>query len=424
MLVVLILVVALASPVMAQYCMESDGYPKLIFDTSDQGCLSRPTIPRAYYPGLFKFHETNYLGMSDGNQLMVYGVDDPTTPNLLETSDYPVSHMGDSDYDLLARVMCDECRYAFFPYKIQGVFADLGDPATHAIPSFQNYVLDTSIQSVNGGFTFKSGSTQYLITKGLTDKCQGAGVFKFMSTDPATIAENFVSCLEDDSGVAVDVSGGLYLQDPAYNGGTPYLWLSDNYDVYVFRVDGSGDDVTLQYVRMLPDLYAYALGSHSLSMAVDLDQGMAVSLSLTHGLILWDFPDHDLSNPHQVLARSDVGGDLVAFEYPLVWTQDSHGYWDPHNTFRVTGAAANPSLEDIANPPGTDMSFWDFSQSWNDLPCGYGDFGAAFSPDGRNLYVARWEVAQNFDVSRCSSDTVFHSGFETGGFGEWSFTSP
>lgn len=384
-----------------QFSLDSDY--SLFFDSSDQGCLGRPSIPRAFYPSLFTYHGTTFLGMSNGNQLLVYGLDDPSNPNLLTKSSFPVRHEGDSDYDLTAYVICDECRYAFFPYKVQGVFADLGDPASKETPSFTNSVVNYSVQG-NGGFTFKSGSTQYLITDGLTDQCQGSALFIFNSINPQTIKSNFVDCINTDTGSGIWVRGGLYLQDPAYNGGTPYLWLASGTSstVYAFRVDGSGLNVNLHYVQRLDNLYSVSIGSHTLGVAVDLERGIAMSITPAHGLVFWNFSDHDLSNPQQVLTRTDITGSNVAYHYPLLWTTHLFSGGEVARTFQVSGDASHPLLEDIANPSGSDMDFWDPSQPWNNLSCNPQYFGTTFSPDGRNLYVARKSEAQAFGLT-CSS---------------------
>jgi len=342
--------------------------------------------------------------------MQVFSQQDPAHPLYESSSNFPVTHFGDTDYDLRAYVMCDECRYAMFDYYVQTVFADLGNPTSSSKPIFTNYHRDLSIGGIPGGFTFKSGSVQYLITSGLSDQCgSGAALYVFDSTDPAVIASKFRGCVQDNSGNLLPIKGGLYLQDDRYNSGQPYLWLSNGGWVFAFQVQGSDNNVQLVWKKTLTDLKANVLGSHTLGMAVDTGHDVAVSVR-DNFLNVWDFPTRDFTMPRKLVSVNVPYNITLALSYPLVWTS-ALGTGAFGHTFNISGAldTVNPVVEDIAFPDGVSMSFWDPSQPWNNaelLDCTAYDQGATFSADGTHLYNARWVKLQNYDVSGCGGPQV------------------
>lgn len=373
-------------PASGQYCMSHD--PEDPLDTSDH-CAAMPSIKRAFYPGLLRYHGDEYLLFSNGDNLELWDIDDPQVPAWVRVSNFQVGNTGDAEYELKEWGACDDCRYGYI-VSIHGptkVFFDLG---TGPLPTFSTFSKLVNTDAL-GGTTFAHDGVQYLIMRNFSsDPCGGVSspLYLFDGIDPDALAQ--LQCIEKDDGSPLPINGGIYLRDSAYNNNDAYLWVSDGYEIHILRVvkTAGPESLRLEYVRVLDR--GILVGTSFRGVDVDLDTGLAVTTSYTTGLKVWEVTD--LSNPQLLAEVPSISTAQVALGKNTVFT----------------AAFANPSylartfdLADPANPQELHPTFWDMTHPWNDTPCWGGNEGSVFTRDGQYLFLTRWEVLQRYDFTGC-----------------------
>jgi len=96
-------------------------------------CRGEPSIPKYFDASIFRWSGHDELVVSNGNNLILWNVDDPREPVAGPTSIFAVGNMGDSDYDLMNYSLCDDCRWAAADFKSGSFLFDLG---TGPAPAF------------------------------------------------------------------------------------------------------------------------------------------------------------------------------------------------------------------------------------------------------------------------------------------------
>ena len=371
-----------ARPGFAQACIEYS--PPPVFDTSSQGCASNPNIDRSFYPGVVRWAGSEILVHSSGNDLQLFDIDDPTSPELVESSGFNVGNIGDSDHDLMKWAWCEDCRYGLVVFKLAAVIVDFGSGGE---PEIQSFDVDYELPSLRSGITFAHGADQYVIADKIGDDCDDSGLYRI---NGASFQElELLQCLEDSAQQSLLLTGGTYLQDNSMNGGQAYIWASSGSYVHLLKVTGSGGALALEYIKVFDDLRAAASGTHQLGFDVDLENEIAVSVN-SSGLRVWEVDD--LERPNPVGTLSAVTGNIVSLGDRVVW-------------LATMGAGESARTVDLTNPQSPvilDDEFWDSEQPWNDLPCYSTEYGGAFDSSGQFLFVSRWEQMQRFDFSACT----------------------
>ena len=160
--VVAFFVMGAAPRVEAQsYCQE---WTDVLLDTT-YSCVSSPLRERAFGTETFTFGGNEYLMLNRGNEFGLYRISDADRydPRNVDDSSFRFGTAGDSDYDLMAFDVCDDCRYGVMDHKVAGVV--LFDLGTGAEPQFRDWAKYSILNQ--GSVTFKVGSTQYVVAVGV-----------------------------------------------------------------------------------------------------------------------------------------------------------------------------------------------------------------------------------------------------------------
>ncbi len=371
--VVVVALVALApGAVLAADCMSMLG--TTLVNTS-ANCSSQPSIVRVFGSQVMSWNGRQFLVVNKGNELGIWSLANPQSPAMVASSSFAVGNQGDSDYDLRAFSVCDDCRYGVAWYKLATVLFDLGTD-----PHEPEFVADDIVWGATfttGGMVFAHGGSEYLATaSGLADSCSGTTTLYRMTGASQATGLSRVGCVAapDRSILLVgghEVGGHLYLADSSTR-------------VYLFRVDASGSSIALTYLSQ--PMRAVMNTDHGL--AVDAAAGVAIEAN-TQGASIWD-----IASPGSPLKLATIPGafNRAAVSYPLVFLalggiKNSEQTWD---------------ISDPTSPVPLHQAFWSAANVWNfaDHLCSQVEAGR-YSPDGTALYLMRYSRLQVVDTDGC-----------------------
>ena len=200
---------------------------------SPTNCSAQPEIDRVFRLQTITWKGHEYLFVDEGNEIKIHNIDDPLNPGSGGSSFFNIQNVGDSDYDMVSFSVCDECRYGIANYKAATVLFDLGTGAT---PTFADESKDFSANLIQGGFTFKIGTQQYLVAASLgTNPCANnkSGLYQFNGVEDADIP--LLECL-DVAGSGTEIINGISVE-----GTSPQVfYMSDRFDRFrIFQVHTS-----------------------------------------------------------------------------------------------------------------------------------------------------------------------------------------
>lgn len=366
--------------------------PLLLDTTAD--CSAMPEIDRALGVDTITWGGHEYLIGNVGNELAIWNIDEEQGPILMTESLFEVGNLGDSDYDLIAFSVCDDCRFGIANYKLGTVLFDLGEGV---IPSFSDSELYGDADVVPGGFTFTHEGQQFLVAADLPDECSTTNSSVYAFSGIRTPDLDQVGCIEADVTSKL-ITGGTYLTDQTQ----AYAYLANtSFQLLIFEVIGPPESLILDFKTNPPAFLAFPGG-----FDVDATAGIAVSASVPSGATLWS-----LADPAQptVVSTIDTGASTVnqaALRYPRLWLARRSS----------TGSSLTFDIDDPGNPQPLDQGFWDPSHPWNSHPCTR-EWAGRFSNSSSVLYVARYSALQ-----AVSFVGLFSNGFESGTTDAWSST--
>jgi len=383
--IVCALVLAAAAPAAAQtYCAT---LADTLLDTSDN-CVSEPWRDRAM-TGVetFEWEGHDYLIFNRGNELTIYEIDNPSNPDHVDTSNNDFGTRGDSDYDLVAFDVCDDCRYGVLSHKVERtVIFDLG---SGGIPDFGATASYAAADTDLGGHVFSKGGQQYLLAKISGEPCPESALYTLDGVSNFTLLE----CVEV-GGSGLLVRGLQTVTD----GGTTYLYAAGiDGAVHIFRADGSGADLSLTYLRSPAGMKgkAYAL-------SIDSENLRAASTNYSSQLItIWDLDAPNPGDPNDLydipLKASSVSLRAPSSGSLSTLLTMSAGGWDTLRAFTVGATGYEPVV---------DESYWtDGTLPHNNFPGCVFLVDGALSPDGSVAYVSKFGVHQVFDLTQCLEPT-------------------
>ncbi len=353
---------------------------------SPTNCSAQPEIDRVFRLQTITWKGNKYLFIDEGNEIKIRNIDDPLNPGSGDSSFFNIQNVGDSDYDLMSFSVCDDCRYGIANYKAATVLFDLGTGAT---PSFVDEYKNFSANLIQGGFTFKEGSQQYLVAASLgSSPCANnkSGLYQFNGVDEAN--NPLLECL-DVSGSGTEIINGISVE-----GTNPQvLYMSDRFRRFrMFQIHTS------------PTFGLNYIGNGGIERA-NMGRGYGVDIDETAGLMavanggdlfIYDV-GHTSGSPVSPILRSTTtlpalgNANAVAIKNTIVHVSQQYSDTEPQ-TFDVS----NPS-----NPVPLDQQFWDPSYPWNSLGACVWNNHAVFSGDGTALYLSRYSSLQVIDPNDC-----------------------
>ncbi len=365
----------------ANYCQT---FTDTLLDTS-YNCVSSPSRDRAFQVETFTWGGGEYMIFSRGNELVIYEVATPYTsdPRKVDSSRFNFGTAGDSDYDIMAIDVCDDCRYGVIDHKVAGVVVfDLG---TGSEPDFSGYSRSNRLEISSKIFS-KEGQI-YLIAGGLSQTCNSHALFAVNGVN--SLVE--LQCMEVN-GSAIGVTGGATIEV----GSTAYLYLGTGFfgDAEVFRTLGSGVGLTLEHTATPTGMKAM---NHNL--AISEDYSLVVSANPGDGAVrFWDIsgdPGNPVPKPSWTL---NVNASVVSL--------GSANQFSPLVMWLGATSYLNSSLSYLIDPDdgpqAFDNAFWgDTSEPHNSVQTCVLDMDGALAPDGSALYLSRYARHQVFDLSEC-----------------------
>ena len=320
--------------------------------------------------------------------MSIYNIDDPANPTGTSSSSFDFGTRGDSDYDLIDFDFCDDCRFAISSHKVaRTVIFDLGSGST---PDFKvgpsAWTLYDAVDRKIGGFVFKKGGQQYVVTASGPGDCSGSALYTV--DGPSSLG--FIQCI--DIGGSASLIKGL----EAYNTGAAFYLFTGDLDgaAQVFRVDGTGASVSLVHVDSPP-----GMRGQQFQFSIDNNNDLLASVNQSANEIqIWD-----ISDPESSVRLWTVPGDAtnVSLRSPSpgavpTMVVNRPGWPSSTRTFTV----------ESAGPDEFEASFWtDDSLDHNDLPTCAFAAGGALSYDGSALFLSRYAIHQVFDLSDCLTPT-------------------
>jgi len=384
-------VAALCSPCAADQPLEE--VLPLLNDTT-ASCESIPNIDRAMGVDALVWNGHEYLIANLGNELGIWNTDAEQAPVFVTQSLFDVGNQGDSDYDLLAFSVCDDCRFGVANFKLGTVLFDLGEGTT---PDFAASELYGDADDVLGGFTFKFDDQQFLVASDLPDECSTTASTVYALDGVFAADLNPVTCIDADIFQGVITAGHSLVQ-----GTEAFAYLVNEVGrVLVFELVGPAISLTLDF-KSSPTGFRVQLRE---GFDLDMDAEFAVT-AYSSVANLWDLANPALPVAHSVFPIGDETPNLAAVSGNIVWMARK-------------GTAASSMTFDVSDPanpvPLADV-FWDPAQPWNSYGCTTERAGR-FSGDGSVLYLARYGVLQAIVVV-----DIFSNDFESGTTDMWSVT--
>ncbi len=224
-----------ASDAAAQACFEHIRN----LNYSPTNCSAQPEIDRVFRLQTITWKGHDYLFIDEGNEIRIRNIDDPLNPGSGDSSFFHIQNLGDSDYDMVSFSVCDDCRYGIANYKAATVLFDLGTGAT---PNFVDEYKNFSANLIQGGFTFKEGSQQYLVASGLgTSPCfnNKSGLYRFNGVDDTN--NPLLECLDNGGSGATIING-----TSVANTSPPVFYMADNAFFRIYTLQTS-PTVSLSY---------------------------------------------------------------------------------------------------------------------------------------------------------------------------------
>ncbi len=288
---------------------------------------------------------------------------------------------------MVSFTVCDDCRYGMANYKAATVLFDLGTGAT---PSFVDESKDFDANLIQGGFTFKAGTQQYLVAASLgTNPCANnkSGLYQFNDIDDADIP--LLECL-DVGGTGTEIINGISVE-----GTNPQvLYMADRFDRFrIFQVHTS-PTFGLNYVGN----GGIERANMGRGYGIDIDEAAGVMAVANAGnLYVYDV-GHTSGSPVSPILKSTTAmpgltsANAVGLKYPVVHVAQQFVTDEPQ-TFDVSN---------LTNPVSLDQQFWDPSHAWNSLGDCIWNNHAIFSDDGAALYLSRYSTLQVIDPTACA----------------------
>ncbi len=361
--------------------------PPPLFDSSGD------PYSRALGVKIFEHNGVPVVLYNLGNELELREIADPVNPGPGVRSDFNVPPFGDRDYNLFGFDVCDGCRFGIAAFDAQGtVLFDVGTGG----PSYSQFYYHPDAATL-GGLTFLYGGDEYLIAKNLPGGCVGAPTLWRIWGLGETEREQLQCITAGDQAIGVD--GGYRVSDASGD----YVVIADQtLQGYIFKVDPGP-------VLAYTGTWVYAPTSTGHGLSVDVDSGLAASAIDT--IRLYDI-SAGFGLPQLITEWEPDPGQyvrLVALHYPfLLALGHDHVY-----AYDISVPSA---------PVRIDVEFWDPSQPWNAVQ---GNRDAAFTADGRWLFLARGSVLQRFEMTElCLASLLFADDFESGDTGAWSAATP
>jgi hypothetical protein len=322
-----------------------------------------PTIPKYFDPQVFSWGVRDILAVSDGNEILLWNVTNPSNPVYIAGSNFNIPNQGDSDYDLLNFSICDECRYGTAAYKLGIVIWDLGLGTNPSFGARQFYPSTDP----RGGFVYNQGGNEFIIAKNLPG---GSGT---VGTIYRIVGVNQLVEIQELNQSPYRVTNGIRV------GGYIYLGTIDNW-IYIYGIKPLG----VVFVRRSDIRTSLARGK-----GLDVNGDLAVSAFLDGGKV-WS-----LANPENPVRLTTIPG---RYQYAASSGEFMFIVGDSNvpKTFR---------LDNPANPTPVDPEFWDPSNPWNDYgtTCEF-PTGAVFSVGGDRLFFSRYAVLQIVNFSGCAGN--------------------
>jgi hypothetical protein len=383
--------------------------PPLLFDTSDNDSAV-PSNPRVHAVQLLRWKAHRYALYHIGNDLAYRRIDSPPSFGTEYRSRFNVPPWGDRDYNLFNFAVCDDCRFGFAGFEVQGsVYFDFG---TSLVPGWNRTRRDAN-QGVQGAFTFEHSGQQYLLVDNHPAGCTSGAQSRttLLTFDDYTAGgQTPVQCVDLGTG-RLGILGGEYLPASASPDGFAYAYVVGAGSlVHVFRITGTGASLRLQHVGA--PLYGTWL--HGRGIRFDLDHDLMVS-AWQGGVDLWN-----VSNPaapamvHRWHPPGVTYTNIAAISWPLVFT-----------AAKGTVAVFVYDISQPTNPQLVDPTFWELSNPWNSYNRSSA-YDAEFV-DGSWLLFARFSVLQQYSVcdpTEPPPDAIFADGFEDGTTSAWSGVAP
>jgi hypothetical protein len=353
---------------------------------SPTNCTAQPEIDRVFRLQAITWRGHKYLFIDEGNEIRIRNIDSPLNPINTGTSSFNVPNVGDSDYDMVNFTVCDDCRFGMASFKAATVLFDLGTGLT---PSFVAVHKNFTANLIQGGFTFKVGTQQYLIAAGLgAAPCTNntSGLYQFIGINEA--GNPLLECL-DIGGTGTDILNGLFVgsADP------PVLYMSDRFDR--FRIFQTHTSPTFGLDYLGNGGIVRANMARGYGAAVDETAGL-MAVANSGDLFIYDI-GHTSGNPGSPVLRSTTAlsgltnANAVALNNTVVHVAQQFTTTEPQ-TYDIS----NPS-----NPVPLDQQFWDPSHAWNSLGACIWNNHAIFSDDGSALFLSRYSSLQVIDPTEC-----------------------
>ncbi len=386
---------ALCSPGAADHVPLEEVLPLLVDTTAD--CQAMPEIDRALGIDTFLWGDHQYLIANLGNELAIWNIDQAQGPiPVVAESLFEVGNEGDSDHDLLAFSVCDDCRFGIANYKLGTVLFDLGENQT---PTFEDSELYPDADVVPGGFTFQHGGQQFLIAADLPGECSATSSTVYSFDGILTPGLNQVTCI-DAGGHSGIITAGVYFTDEA----DAYAYLENTtHRLLVFEIEGAPGPLNLQFQSSPSGFGTRAPNGDGFE--VDAAALMAVTADMS-AVTLWSLADPALPVVAGTVDTGEANPNVVALGYPRLWVSDRLS----------AGSSMTFDVTDPGDVQALDQGFWDPSNPWNAYACSREKAGV-FSPDSSVLYMARYGTLQVI-----SFVGIFSDDFESGATDRWSST--
>jgi len=375
-----------AVPAAAQACISE---VRLLDDfTSDP--WATPTTRRSHGVEAIMWNGTRYLLVNDGNGLRIWSLADPQNPvyksrrTLSCNSGCWTGLDGDNDWQLLQLSVCDDCRYGFVDFGCMGrAVLDLGTGTVPAIQTAHGYWASQS--PYVGGMVFKHGSSELLITQGITPACANGSATLMLINGSSSLTT--LQCLEKNGGQAVSIAGGLYVagQDAGY------VYLGDSLSlIHIYRVTGTGASTRMTWLGSnMQGTFGYGAGP-SIDRAWDLLVTVQGTGAVAPNVRLYDITDPSLPD---LLSSMQVTGDYYnrgEVQYPFLWIAS-----------QAHLSSKTYDISVLTSPDPVDPTFWNPSQPWNSRVKTQ-DYDGELSLDGTQLYLARFSITQQISLATCN----------------------
>jgi len=327
-----------------------------------------------------------WLAVNRANEIQLWDVVDPRHPAIRASSNFNVGNQGDSDSDLVAFAVCDDCRWGVAWYKLATVVFDLG---TGTQPTWADHERTYGAIAGQGGATWYHGRDQWLATASFGGSaCTGSTLYTLAGLSDRTA----VGCITAGSRTVTAVRG-------VYDRGSVYL-TDSTMRLYHYLAGGAG----LAYQRQIG---AASYGGNSWS-GLDAVPGLLVAAS-AQGTTLYDTADPALPIPTATIP----GNAAVATVQPPLLVVGLFIAGDQHRE----------RVYDLTEP-GLPMEVT--ADLWPDVhPC------TAYQSStltGEVLTSWRWSIAESFDLEDCVEPApvalIFADGFDSGSTSAWDEVVP